>query len=262
MWDLWTDNFHNVISRAEAVYNGNAQLRLTRPSMRVRLRYLCFVALILRPPANVQLPTAVQSQKWRVVRIAESQNDGFHFLATGFALVRNQKAYVITSRHILEKVKDQAKLYADFVPPVGAHPATILAADPLADILILGTDAKPQEDPVERIGVGKVGARVFIVGFDDIHMTRNTLNTDSGIIQRVGRWVEQQHLLVISGQHEGPSAHDLLISGVTCRLGGSGSPVFGTDGQILAVVKGTTDDGKCLAIGLEHALQLLEQYAK
>jgi trypsin-like peptidase len=223
---------------------------------------LFFVALLSQKPPSSALPAAIASQEWRIIRLAESEQDGFHFVTTGFALVRKQKTYVITSGHIREKVKNPFELYADFAAPVKAHPARILSVDRTADVAVLETDIEGSGRTEERAGEAHPGTTVFIVGFDDAHTTRDTLNVESGLVQMVGLWVEGKHLFVPSGKYPGPAAPGLLLSGVTCRPGGSGSPVFGSDGDILGVMKGFTEDGKCLVIGIRPALTLLGKYSK
>jgi hypothetical protein len=61
-------------------------------------------------------------------------------VATGFAWVRKEKTYVITSGHVREKVKNPVKLYADFPVPVRAHRARVLSMDHTDDTAVLVTD--------------------------------------------------------------------------------------------------------------------------
>jgi hypothetical protein len=209
-----------------------------------------------------RLPTSIASQEWRIVRLAEKEPDGFHFVATGFALVRNKKAFVVTSAHILEKVHDPSKFYADFAPPMKAHAVTVWSKDSTDDLAVLATSVEINGELEERAAEPTVKAPVFIVGFDDAHTTRDQINIQSGAVETVGLWAEEKHFFIISGKYQGPTAPAMLISGVTCRLGGSGSPVFGSEGEILGVVKGFTGDRKCLAIDIQPALRLLEKYSQ
>jgi Trypsin-like peptidase domain len=247
-----------------------AEYRTLRQWLHSRLReksfpVFCFGSLmvfghLLQAPPSPRLPKAIASQEWRILKLAEREQDGFHFVGTGFALVRKEKAFVITNAHVLEKIKHLTELYADFGPPGNAHSMIVLSKDVTDDIAVLATDAEIQGDTEERIGVPKRTAAVFIVGFDDGHTTRDNLNVESGSIEMVGIWVDEKRLFYPSAQYLGAGAPAMLISGVTCRQGGSGSPVFGSDGEILGVVKGFTGDGKCLAISIPPALRLLEKY--
>lgn len=223
-------------------------------------------ALLSPIPSYPQLPKKIASQEWRIIRLAERQPDGFRFVATGFALAREGKTYVITNAHVLEKVKDPSKFYADFAPPMNAHVVTLLSKDLTDDLALFATDVEingaTNGATEERVGEAKVKTPVFILGFDDSHTTRDQLNIESGSVEMVGLWVDERHLFFPSGKYPGPAAPAMLISGVTCRLGGSGSPVFGFEGEILGVVKAYTDDGKCLAIDILPVLRLLEKFSQ
>lgn len=180
----------------------------------------------------------------------------FYFLGTGVALVRGKQTYVITNKHIVEKVEDVTRIYADFPPPIGAHPVNWSRKSFSGDIAVLATELKIDGETQEQIGEAKPSTPVFVVGFDDEHI--DNLSMQRGAIEMLGAWVEDKHMLIPSGIYFGPSVPAMIISGVTCRAGGSGSPVFSLDGKILGIVKGFTDDRKCLAIRIGAALELLE----
>ena len=183
-------------------------------------------------------------------------------MASGFALVRKGETYVITNAHVLEQVQDPGKFYADFGPPMKAHAVKILARDSTDDLAVLATNVEIHVGAEEHVKEPRVNTTVFIVGFDDEHTTRDRLNIESGAIEEVGFWMEEKHMFILSGTYSGSAAPAMLISGVTCRLGGSGSPVFDLQGDILGVVKGFSDDGKCLAIDILPVRRLLEKYSQ
>ncbi len=114
--------------------------QLGKSTFFARFGLLFFSALLSPRPPSLGLPTAIASQEWRITRLAEREQDGFHFVATGFAWVRKEKTYVITSGHVREKVKNPVKLYADFPVPVRAHRARVLSMDHTDDIAVLVTD--------------------------------------------------------------------------------------------------------------------------
>lgn len=229
-----------------------------KPEARVFAPTLLMVAFIFQGSPTLVLPTPIASQKWRVVRLARQEKDGFHFLATGVALVRQKKTYVVTSAHVMEKVADPTKIYADFPPPVNAHPVSVLARSSRGDIVVLATDVRTDGNTVEKTGEAREGMPVFIVGFDDEHTATDNRNIQRGVIDLVAPWAEEKHMFILTPKYPGVTAPGLLISGVTCQPGGSGSPVFGADGKILGVVKGHGDDSRCIAIGISAAVKLLE----
>ena len=170
---------------------------------------------------------------------------------------------MVTSAHVLERVADRAQLYADFEKPVGGHRADVLSTDEVADIALLVTKVKTDGRTADSVGEAKVGALVFVVGFDDTHLLRSQLKTEQGVVENVGLWADQKHLFIPTGKqtaYSGSAAPALLISGLSCRQGESGSPVFGSQGEILGVMKAFTDKGSCLAMGIGPALALLQRY--
>ena len=193
--------------------------------------------------------------------MAERRKEGFRFVATGLALVRNNRTYIITNEHVLRKLINRNQFYADFAPPVNAHQIRLLSANSNDDIAILRTDVTLDGATKERPGEAKLGKVVFVVGFEDSHTTRGNLQVERGVIETVGLWVEDRHLFVTSGKYPGRATPALLVSGVLCQQGGSGSPVFGSEGELLGVVKAFADNGMCLAIGIQPVLKLLKRYS-
>src|SRR6266446_6512097 len=99
----------------------------------VRLLVCC---ALLWSSTTLEIPSAIKSQPWRAVRLAENRKDGFHFVASGFILVRAGKTYVVTSAHVLEKVSNRTQFYADFEKPVEGHLAVVLSTDEVSDIAL------------------------------------------------------------------------------------------------------------------------------
>lgn len=202
-------------------------------------------------------PKSIEFQKWRLVRLAEHKHDGFHFLATGFVLVRDGQTYVVTCRHTLAEVGNREQLYADFGPPVMAHLAVVLGEDKTSDTAILKVHVKLNGATEERIADGDSDLHVFVAGFDEGHMDRGDFNIQEGKIVLAKPWVDAERLFITSGEYHGATTPALLITGVVCRAGGSGSPVFRTDGAIVGMVKASVQDGGCVAIGIQPIVRLL-----
>ncbi|MBI4279637.1 MAG: trypsin-like peptidase domain-containing protein [Armatimonadetes bacterium] len=204
----------------------------------------------------------VEAQKWRLARVLVRQGRGFAFQGSGFILVRAQRSFIMTNRHIVEQARTRlgstVEIWASpAFAPKRAHPAEILTADEVADLAILGLGkgVEIEGQARERVGVGKVGGEVFVMGYDDQHMDVPVLSR--GTIVRVGPFVARDSLFVISGS--GSTATALLIEGASCPQGRSGSPVFDLVGRIVAYVKGHDDKGRCFAISIDEALRRLQR---
>lgn len=207
------------------------------------------------------LPTVIKSQEWRIVRLAERKEDGLHFAATGLALTHNGKTYVITSSHVVASVSNLARFYAEFLSPGNAHLVKVLSTDPTSDIAVLRTDVVLNGKTEGLLfGEPKQGAAVFIVGFDESHTTRNNLNVQRGTVETVLPWVDDKLSPITSGKYPGLTTFAFLISDITCRVGASGSPVFGSKGETLGLLKGYLEDGRCVAVGIRPALEFLEKH--
>jgi len=230
--------------------------------MKIASCLLALITLIGQPAPPPALPPPIVSQRWRVLRLARRKEDGFHFVATGFAIARPERTYVVTCAHVIEKVGTGTPLFADFQSPINAHATLVLAKSADPDIAILATDVQISGRAQERTGEGKRGMQVFLVGFDDEHTEKDRPQIQNGVIEAMGWWVEEkQHRLFTSSTTTRSGARAMLISGLVCNPGVSGSPVFGPDGQIVAVTTAFTVDHRCLATAAPLAIELLEQIA-
>lgn len=205
------------------------------------------------------VPPSIVSQQWRVLRLARKRADGFHFVGTGFVVTRSARTYIVTCAHLADNSADSAPLYADFPYPLNAHPTALVAKSSEADLALLAADVPIAGSTQQAAVEAREGMQVFVVGFDDQHREKDSPQIQSGVIATVGWWEERAHRLFTSRRSTVSATPALLISGSNCQPGESGSPIFGTDGQILAVTTSFTHDHNCLATAIPALVDLLEQ---
>ena len=223
--------------------------------------FLLAVSTMAQQPESFSShPFSIVNQQWRILRLARKREDGFHFVGTGFVVTRSERTYIVTCAHIVDSPSNEAPLYADFPYPLNAHRTTVVAKDPEADLAILATDVQAPRSAPETATEAEEGMRVFVVGFDDQHMQKDSPQIQSGTIATVGWWEERDYRVFTSRRTTRSAATPaLLIHGSFCQPGESGSPVFGPDGHVLAVTTSYTHDHNCLATALPPLLDLLEQ---
>lgn len=207
---------------------------------------------------KVDIPPAIASQKWRVVRIATREERGFAFRGTGFALARANRTLVIANEHTIRKVRAElgqgAEIWVGFRPPLDAHRAMSVEADPVHDVAILEVGVQIEGETQERIGEARVGTPVLVLGYDDQHTRADDLVMSRGIVKWVGPYVVAKDMLITSGTYPGPTTRAVIIDGVRCESGASGSPLFDEGGRIMGFLKGHTDRGECFAISISAVI--------
>ena len=211
------------------------------------------------PPSEP--PPSIVSQRWRILRLARKREDGFHFVATGFVITRSTRTYIVTCSHVVDNSTDAAPLYADFAYPLNAHRTFVLATNSASDLALLASDVQIAGKTDETTIDVKEGMRVFVVGFDDQHMEKDNPQIQSGMIQAIGWWERRHRIFTSRRAPSGTNTPGILISGLTCMPGESGSPVFGENGEILAVTTAFTHDHSCVATATPALIDLLEHIA-
>ena len=204
-------------------------------------------------------PPSIVNQRWRILRLARKREDGFHFVATGFLVTRSKKTYIVTCAHVVDSSVGSAPLYADFAYPLNAHPTSVLAANSVSDLALLASDVQIAERTGEATRGVKEGMQVFVVGFDDQHTEKDNPQIQSGVIQAIGWWENRHRVFTSRRTSSGSNTPGILISGLTCLPGESGSPVFGADGEIIAVTTAFNHDHSCLATAVPALIDLIER---
>jgi S1-C subfamily serine protease len=203
-------------------------------------------------------PPSIVNQRWRILRLARKREDGFHFVGTGFVITRSKRTYIVTCAHVIDNSAGAAPLYADFAYPLNAHRTSVLATNSVSDLALLASDVQIPERTEETTSGVKEGMQVFVVGFDDRHTEKDNPQIQNGVIQAIGWWERRHRLFTLRRTLSGSSTPGLLISGSTCLPGESGSPVFGADGEILAVTTAFAYDHSCLATPMPALIDLIE----
>ena len=224
----------------------------------VAMALLSISALIQQWEPVSSLPPSVVSQEWRVLRLARKKADGFHFVGTGFVMTRGNRNYIVTCAHVVDGSADAAPLYVDLPYPLNAHPTLEVARNSEADLALLAVDVSIAGNAEQATIEVKEGMQAYIVGFDDQHMEKDSPEVQSGVITTVGWWEDRGYRLFTSRKATLSSTPAVLISGSNCQPGKSGSPVFGADGQILAVTTSFTHNHSCLATAMPALVDLLE----
>lgn len=206
----------------------------------------------------------VEANRWRAVRIAARVSGRFHFVGSGFVLVRIGKAYVVTNTHLVSKARanwgEGVELWADFSSPVNAHPLQVLGHDSAADVVVLGSDVEI-EDGQEKTAEPNEGHVIFRIGYSDLQ-TGKEAAIAAGTIALVAPYAPDLGALITSGVYPGMTVGAFVITGLECPEGSSGSPLFDKNGRLVGYLKGRLDRlplPGCLAFTIKHALDLLEQ---
>jgi S1-C subfamily serine protease len=204
--------------------------------------------------------SSITNQRGRIVRLARKKEDGFHFVGTGFVVTHSERTYIVTCAHVVDNPSDTEPLYADFPYPLNAHPTTVAAKNYDADLAVLATDVPILPGGPETTDEARKGMRVFVVGFDELHMQKDNPQIQSGVVATMGWWEERKNRVFTSKRTTASAATPaLLIYGPMCQPGASGSPVFGPGGQIVGVTTSFTHDHNCLATSMPALVDLLEQ---
>src|SRR5438445_4010906 len=208
------------------------------------------------------LPQAVEIQKWRVVRITRERQGQFTFLGTGLIIVRDKRPFVVTNDHVARKARAPNEATSICIAfNTNAYPARVIGSDSAHDLALLelSPDFEIDGETGETVGEVGLGTVVFTLSFDDSHSAASDLISSKGRVVLAAPFVAGKNMFIRSGVYPGEPEKGLVISGVNCTSGSSGSPVFDKHGNILGYLKGRTDDGQCIAISLERALQLISQ---
>jgi hypothetical protein len=75
----------------------------------------------------------------------------------------------------------------------------------------------------------------------------------------VGTWDDKNHVLYRDDKTFPPA---FLVSGVVCRGGGSGGPVFYSNGSLVGIMKGFVETGECLVMGIQPLCTAFGQIVK
>ncbi len=204
--------------------------------------------------STLQVPEAVTSQKWRLVRLVDRETAGFRPLGTGFILIRGKTAFVVTNAHVVRKAKSTPWV------PIGkqAHQSQTYVSDEAYDLAVLrlGPDVDISGETSERPAAVAKGQVLFAIGFPDDLGTALEPLVSRGEVLWVGQYEPTQRIIITSGTYRGPTVSAFIVSGIACRQGASGGPVFDTSGALVGYVKGTLDTGECLCMSIQRVLDL------
>jgi S1-C subfamily serine protease len=216
---------------------------------------LAISALVQQWEPLPEPPPSIVSQRWRILRLARKREDGFHFVATGF-VTRSKKTYIVTCAHVVDNSAGAIPLYADFAYPLNAHRTSVLATNSVSDLALLASDVQIAErtGSNERNQGRNAGLRRRFRRSDT---EKDSPQIQSGIIQSIGCWERRHRVFTSRRTSSGSNTPGILISGLTCLPGESGSPVFGADGEILAVTTAFTRDHSCLATAMPALIELI-----
>jgi len=202
-----------------------------------------------------RIPEPVWAQRWRLVRVLDREENGFRPLGTGFILVRQRTAFVVTNEHIVRKAKG--------TPWVGvgkqAHESVSRATDAAYDLAVLklGTDVEISGETSESASGVAAGQTLYAFGFPDDLAGGSEPLASVGRVVWAGPYVPEKQLLITSGVYPGATIPAFVVAGIACRQGASGGPIFDPAGAIVGYVKGTIQSGECLGISIERALELM-----
>ncbi len=202
-----------------------------------------------------QIPQPVLTQRWRLVRIVDREAIGFRPLGTGFLLMRGPFAFVVTNAHVVRKAKGRPWV------SIGkqAHESQEQVTDDNHDVAVLrlGKDVDISGETTERSSSAGPGDQVYAFGFPDDLGTATDPLISAGHVLWAGEYSPTEQMAITSGHYPGVTVPAFIVTGIACKHGASGGPVFGSTGAILGYVKGTLDTGECICVSIERALQLI-----
>jgi S1-C subfamily serine protease len=196
----------------------------------------------------IEVPDPVKAQQAKLVMIVDREGAGFRPIGTGFLLFRHGTAFAITNDHVVRAAKG-----TPWVATIDkkVHESQSIVRDEAYDLAILrlGGDVYTTDEIEERVGVATIGLQVYAYGFPE---EEAIMGPDP--VLSVGRvfWIGQ-----IAYPHLNMPA--FRATGLICRHGASGGPVFNAEGAIVGYVKAynvSPDD--CVCIPFQHVEDLID----
>jgi S1-C subfamily serine protease len=216
------------------------------------------------PPDNSVLPSVVQ-----LVAVGPASKElNRECSATGFLI--DEEGYLITAEHVVEAAKGclekapgakiLAKLTISGPRTAEAVPCDVVGIDAANDLALLKTErpllrAPGQKPPYAVLDVHAVavGTAVSVTGYP-VYAWQPV--TQAGLVLWTGRTGLEE-------THAPPSLpSDAVVIDIHLRPGNSGSPVYRTNGGVVAVVdkRDSLRPAHSVAVAIHYAIELAERY--
>lgn len=180
---------------------------------------------------------------------------------TGFVICKWGKAYVITNEHVIRKAqKDNWIVWGAFRAPINSKPLWLEYINSVHDIAILNTGLTAEDmvdDDLSKIAYE--GMKVYTYGFDENSFWNAEPDLQEWIIETILPYVRSERILISSWIYPWETTKALMIRGINSTPWRSGSPLFAEDWMIVGYLHASNDDGRALAISIEHAYKIISQ---
>ncbi|MCW4005130.1 MAG: trypsin-like peptidase domain-containing protein [Candidatus Bathyarchaeota archaeon] len=165
---------------------------------------------------------------------------------SGFVYDFDGQMVVITNNHVVEDVQN---ITVSFING-NAYPATVLGADPYADLAVLSADAPDGEfTPLEIVDSSTLNVGDTLIAVGGPYGLAGTMTT--GIVSALGRTISED----LSGGY--PIAN-VIQTTTPINAGNSGGPLLNSNGQVVGITTAIVSDSQGLGFAIPSSTVLRE----
>lgn len=203
-------------------------------------------------PGFLQMPKQLAV---KILRGATVDGGGAQFIGSGFAWVRQGKAYAITNFHVAQKglgAEGPGGLYVGYPGPVHWHAASHTLGVPGADLAVIETVVEsPLANPF-TLGTAALGETVYSISYDEQDYQQAEPLVHRGTVVGVVRALFPSSVLLIRPPVPPDAVKVYVVDGSDCLHGASGSMMLNSRGELFAINAGRIDGGLCIAVAAEE----------
>jgi len=165
---------------------------------------------------------------------------------SGFVYNFEGQMVVITNNHVVQDVQNISVTFING----NAYAATVLGADPYADLAVLSTEAPPNElIPLEIVDSSTLSVGDYLIAVGGPYGLAGTMTT--GIVSALGRTISED----LSGGY--PIAN-VIQTTTPINAGNSGGPLLNYDGQVVGITTAIVSNSQGLGFAIPSSTILRE----